>query len=77
MEEQDCDASNCLGDPNSPYEGNKQVPLDVLMQPLPVDNWTNLERLLLFILICFEHLLLLNLPTRQFLARRTEMVHSR
>ncbi|KAH9750413.1 protein kinase domain-containing protein [Citrus sinensis] len=60
-EEQDSDASSgCLGDPNSQYEGNEQVPLDVLMQLLPVDNWTNLERFaldlatLLFILVCFE-----------------------
>ncbi|KAK9217214.1 hypothetical protein WN943_005839 [Citrus x changshan-huyou] len=42
------------------YEGNEQVPLDVLIQLLPVDNWTNLERFtldlatLLFILVCFE-----------------------
>ncbi|KAH9750416.1 protein kinase domain-containing protein [Citrus sinensis] len=53
-------SSGCLGDPNSQYEGNEQVPLDVLMQLLPVDNWTNLERFaldlatLLFILVCFE-----------------------
>ncbi|KAK9217215.1 hypothetical protein WN943_005840 [Citrus x changshan-huyou] len=61
MEEQDCDASNGgLGDPNSLYEGNIQVPLDVLIRLFPVDNRANLERFtldlaaLLFILICFE-----------------------
>ncbi|KAK9217211.1 hypothetical protein WN943_005836 [Citrus x changshan-huyou] len=61
MEEQNCDASNgCLGDLNSLYEGNIQVPLDVLIQLFPVDNRANLEiftldlAALLFIPICFE-----------------------
>lgn len=68
MEEQNCDASNgCLGDPNSLYEGNIQVPLDVLIQLFPVDNRANLEiftldlAALLFIPICFEVNVIVNM----------------